>query len=1033
MITSHLAMHSKKTYSKKKPLQSSSKTFVNMNQNGHCQEHNTVQSFLQAHTVKHKNEIVTHTAMSGGKYNIPFELRDEFHNLLAKACFKDKQSISLVERHVDFAPILVDLDIEYKTDTSEQHNRIYTEDTLKNFLSTFIYFVEYCCDLGEDDRKTRLVYIFEKSEPTQKSIDEDGKTIWKDGLHIVLPNVITSPEVQKLIRRLVLTEFDDIIQDFEENGYKVINRKEDIYDECVIQRNGWMMYGCNKPNKPSYVFTQMWHGKTDVLHKYTSSEMGCYPEINQEEITLHMGHHTLYKGSTSGASLFVDRLSISSRNNKPFVEEDCVPSTPNCKMELQKIEDLQKKHFQKKKHSNPWMTRCETQDDLEFVTDLIDCLSDERATPYMDWIKVGWALHNIHNDPDNDVLKHAYIDFSKQSSKHTDDEVELSCEKMWNECRQQDDDRQKIQLGSLCHWAKTDNPELYKKAQSNYLKALMRECCNKFIPNVESETDAKGNVKEGKLKTKAWDDVCYYLVEVLYKKYKTEYVCSTYGKKIWWEYKNHRWTDATIGLLNVLSDDVNELFEEFASEFHMKLQNCSQDDKNRREYERMRKAARGIAEHTRNTNSKKQILTESAEKFYWSRRAEDKLHNTQFEVLLDQNQYLIGLENGVYDLKEHCFREGCSEDYISRCTGNAWHEPEEGWSDPCVKAILSFFAQVLPYKSIRDYVLTLFASFCDGKIQEKFHIFVGCGGNGKSKLIDLFLNAMGQSGDGKGYCGNLPVSALTGKRANSGAASPEFERLKGMRFVVVQEPDQQETMQVGRLKELTGGDTIQARGLHKEPIEFKPQFGMVMASNVLPTVPGDDGGVWRRMRVVRFNSKFKDQPDPNDPTEFPIDLDLSTKLQDWKQTFFWILMQYYRVFREGDNGVEPILHYEEGESRAPKGLRKCLFVDEETERYRNRNDKFNTFIQLNVNPNPPNAIKAYLNMDILWQRYMVWCKEQNIRADMNELQDAMQLRYDIMYEINGFRGWKKIALWTDAEMQQKIEKNATEMTDIKEL
>ena len=235
------------------------------------------------------------------------------------------------------------------------------------------------------------------------------------------------------------------------------------------------------------------------------------------------------------------------------------------------------------------------------------------------------------------------------------------------------------------------------------------------------------------------------------------------------------------------------------------------------------------------------------------------------------------------------------------------------------------------------------------------------------------------------------------------------------------------------MKELTGGDTIQARGLHKEPIEFKPQFGMVMASNVLPTVPGDDGGVWRRMRVVRFNSKFKDAPDPNDATEFPIDLDLSSKLQEWKQTFFWIMMQYYHVFREGDTGTQPILQYAEGEQRAQKGLRKCLFVDEETDRYRNRNDKFNTFIQLNVNPNPPNASTAYLNYDILWQRYMVWCKEQNMsnKADTEELQDAMELRYDIMKDFNGFRGWKKIALWTDAEMQQKIEK-ATEMPETKE-
>ena len=115
---------------------------VNVNQTAHSQQYTTLQSFLQAHTVKHKNEVTTHTAMSGGKYNIPFDKRVQFHDLLAKACFGANQAISLVERHVEYGPIVVDLDIEYETDTNEKHKRIYTEDTIKNFLSTLIYFID---------------------------------------------------------------------------------------------------------------------------------------------------------------------------------------------------------------------------------------------------------------------------------------------------------------------------------------------------------------------------------------------------------------------------------------------------------------------------------------------------------------------------------------------------------------------------------------------------------------------------------------------------------------------------------------------------------------------------------------------------------------------------------------------------------------------------------------------------------------------------------------------------------------------------
>ena len=78
-----------------------------------------------------------------------------------------------------------------------------------------------------------------------------------------------------------------------------------------------------------------------------------------------------------------------------------------------------------------------------------------------------------------------------------------------------------------------------------------------------------------------------------------------------------------------------------------------------------------------------------------------------------------------------------------------------------------------------------------------------------------------------------------------------------MRFVVLQEPDQKEKLQAGLLKELTGGDTIYARALHKEPIEFQPQFTMFMTTNKLPSLSATDGGAWRRILVTEFKSRFK--------------------------------------------------------------------------------------------------------------------------------------------------------------------------------
>ena len=67
---------------------------------------------------------------------------------------------------------------------------------------------------------------------------------------------------------------------------------------------------------------------------------------------------------------------------------------------------------------------------------------------------------------------------------------------------------------------------------------------------------------------------------------------------------------------------------------------------------------------------------------------------------------------------------------------------------------------------------------------EKFVSWTGSGGNGKSKLLEMFLKAMGD------YAKNLPVSLLTQKRNHSSAASPEVAQTVACRAVFFQEPDE---------------------------------------------------------------------------------------------------------------------------------------------------------------------------------------------------------------------------------------------------
>jgi phage/plasmid-associated DNA primase len=106
-----------------------------------------------------------------------------------------------------------------------------------------------------------------------------------------------------------------------------------------------------------------------------------------------------------------------------------------------------------------------------------------------------------------------------------------------------------------------------------------------------------------------------------------------------------------------------------------------------------------------------------------------------------------------------------------------------------------------------------------------------------------------------------------------------------------------EKLNIGLMKELTGGDKIKARALYTNPIEFKPQFKLLLVCNHFPDVPGDDDATWRRIRVVEFKSKFVNDPDPENPLEFQRDSYLSDKMQNWPETFMSMLLEYYKSYK----------------------------------------------------------------------------------------------------------------------------------------
>ena len=257
--------------------------------------------------------------------------------------------------------------------------------------------------------------------------------------------------------------------------------------------------------------------------------------------------------------------------------------------------------------------------------------------------------------------------------------------------------------------------------------------------------------------------------------------------------------------------------------------------------------------------------------------------------------------------------------------------------------------------------------------------------NGKSVLLSFLQKAIGDY-----YC-ILPIALLTQKRTQSNSAQAEVERTKGRRLTVMQEPGDGEKLNIGLMKELTGGDRILTRGLFKDPIEFRPQFKMIMTCNDLPEVSSDDGGTWRRIRVVQFTSRFTDKPDPKKGNEFRADPELMEKFDRWADTFVSMLIDHHK-------------HIDVTNIHEPPEVTRA------TDMYRSSNDSMGQFIQERMVLDPNSTDRVLITK--IYAEFKVWANQTLNRSkkipDRNQYLAYMVERFG-PYPPDG-RGWRNIRL-----------------------
>lgn len=450
----------------------------------------------------------------------------------------------------------------------------------------------------------------------------------------------------------------------------------------------------------------------------------------------------------------------------------------------------------------------------------------------------------------------------------------------------------------------------------------------------------------------------YSIAKAVFQIYKDRFRVDDIKNTEWYEFNGVRWRKSH--LMNILISE--ELPKYYRS---IKISDTSLQTKNLQDFlvntDKMDANMRNqmvdnIITKLENVSFKSNIISQVIYLF--------KTYDSEFYTNLDSTCNLVGFKNGVYDFKQSCFRDGVQSDYITFSTGYDYVDYDE--TCPHTQDIYTFLGQIIPNKRVLEYTLKVLGKSLIGMPDERFYIWTGLSGaNGKSTLVNFLENTLGD------YITGVDVSLLTNKRGSSSNASPDVVRLRGKRIFTFQEPEHDDKLRTGILKQYTGGDTIVARELFKAPVSFKLQGTMIMCCNDLPTVTSIDGGTWRRIRVVEFKSRFCENPTKEN--EFKIDPTIKYKIKSWRPYFMSILIHWYQRFLE-------------------EGMNEPDEVKKATAKYKVDNDKFNEFFD-QILEETSNEFESNKN---IYSHFSNWWSNNypNSRVpDIKDLRRAMKIKY----------------------------------------
>ena len=472
----------------------------------------------------------------------------------------------------------------------------------------------------------------------------------------------------------------------------------------------------------------------------------------------------------------------------------------------------------------------------EPVVKYLQLLSQERWDTYDSWVKIAMALKNDYED----LYKSTWIDLSRT---HPFFDLSLA-ESVWDSVCRETFTGRPLTFATIRKWASEDDPDGYAEVRASAVPAFILENHTKGDRGL---SEIIAGLLRKTVKRCSKDD--FYTFD------SDENVWKKGAKDTIMNLVSHTLEDAILNVERYYVSKAATTIDQSAKEVFIILYPY-------------------ILNHLYNTSILPKVFDKAAEnakklinssrKFTTISHMRDLvaplIYDSDFENSLDSKPNLLGVRNGVVDLKTGILRDREPEDLIYHIVDTDYDVNAD------TSLMVKFISDIMAGNERMIKFLQKFLGYAiTGEIlEELFAIFNGDGRNGKGVISQLFSDLFGRD-----LVTDMPASLISGDQ-NLNNTAAEIWKMDKARIAYFKELPPNSKLKTDRVQLFSGGDGVPCCGKYRDATTIKPRHQCILETNHMPDIaPPILPSIIERLVVIHFPVSFVAELNPGEtPSAF---------------------------------------------------------------------------------------------------------------------------------------------------------------------